>query len=110
MTTKTELRKELVEALDRIYAAIDPCEPFDTTYEAAYVCSYILGISIPDFNDDNIADDPDDIARFAALKSAFPAQIKAVKKATKSLVDNECDERASHKYAVDILDILDTLK
>ena len=110
MTTNNELRDELVEAIERIHDAIDPYEPFDASYEAAYVCSYILGISIVDFNDDNVADDPDDIARLAAINAAFPTEIEAVKKATTEFIENDCDERASHKYALALLDILDTLK
>lgn len=110
MTTKTKPREALVEAIERIHDAIDPNEEFETAYEARYVCTFELGLIIVDFNDDEVIDDQDDIARFAAIHAAFPAQIKALKKAVTKYLGDEQVERASHKFGLALLDILDTLK
>lgn len=108
MTTK----QELVEALEQVHNAINPYEPVDTAYDAHYVATY-LGITIVDVNESEIGeiDEPEQLAMIAEIRAAFPEAIAAFEKATNAWFASYDDvERASHVYAIAILDILDSLK
>ena len=109
--TKNELRDDLVDAIKRVHDAINPYDPFDTAYEASHVANY-LGLSIANLTElDEFADDNDDDA--VELRAAFPTAIDAFERATTTWAAGglaSSSERKDHQYAIDLLDILDSLK
>jgi hypothetical protein len=114
MIVRNELRDELVEAISRVYGAINPNDPFDTAYEASYVATYILGSSIVDLNDGEENEVPEeDVERIAKLRAEFSNEIAAFEKATAKWAKGgleESGELKDHQYAIDLLEILKTLK
>ena len=103
---------ELVEALTQVHNAIDPYEPVDTAYDAHYVATY-LGVIIDGVNEDEVAeiDDADQLEMIDAIRVNFPDTVAAFAKATNEwFVMYDDVERASHVYAIAIIDLLDALK
>lgn len=103
---------ELVEALERVHNAIDPYEPVDTAYEAHYIATYI-GVVIDGVNEDEIVeiDDDDQLEMIDAIRVNFPDIVASFAKATNEWYAMYDDvERASHVYAIAIIDLLDALK
>lgn len=97
MNTNTELRDELIEAVERMRDTLD-------TYEAHYVCSCVLGISVTGFNDDEVEIERGD------LRAAFTNEIEAIEKAVTSWAAGDFDGRSTHQFAIDLHDILVTVK
>lgn len=97
MNTNTDLRGELIEAIERMRVELN-------TYEAHYVCSCVLGIGIAGFNDDEVEIERGD------LRAAFTNEIEAIEKAVTSWVVAGFDERSTHQFAIDLNDVLVTVK
>lgn len=112
MITKSEARDEVIEALERVYASVATNDPFEVAYEIDYVSSYILGIQIEDLENE-VSDDPDDLARFASIRVQCSHELDAFAGAVERFVEGGPDkygDRKSHELALELLNILDSLK